>query len=137
MNIFLKLDLSKCEILLFKFKFINDDHNLKTIPVSEFESSVDSDGLKIVVGKKRVEPSGYMMISLSNPREGDVVLSPGEEYEISIAGKIEHTRQLGDILKFKHATYLLDAGVTYQISLSWRGLLSNVVEWRFDPLLQG
>lgn len=135
MNIFLELDSTKSKNLIFKFKFINTYLNSKIIPLSEFESSVDRNGLKIVNGEKRMEPAEYMMISLSSPREGDIVLNPGEEYEISIAATIENTRQLGDILKFKHATYLLDAETTYQISLSWRGFISNVVEWRFGPLL--
>lgn len=135
MNVYLKLDSIKNEKLIFKFKFINTDLNPRVLPVSEFESSVDSDGLKIVNNEQRIEPVKYMMISLSNPRDGDVVLKNGDEYEISIAAVIENTSNLGYILKFKHATYLLDAGITYQINLSWRGFLSNVVKWTFNPLL--
>lgn len=135
MNIFLELSSTKNNNLVFKFKFINTDLNSKIIPISEFESSVDRNGLKIVKDGKRIEPAGYMMISLTNPRGGDIVLNPGDEYEISIEGTIENTKQLGDTLNFKHATYLLDAGTIYQISLSWREFLSNVVKWSFDPLL--
>lgn len=133
MDILLELDSTKRKNLIFKFKFINTDFNSKMIPVSEFESSVDRNGLKIVRNEKRMEPAEYMMISLSNPREGDIILKSGEEYEISIIGTIEKTENLGDILKFKHATYLLDAETTYHISLSWKEFLSNVVEWRFHP----
>lgn len=133
MNAYLEIDSTQNTKLIFKFTFINPEYNDVVLAVSELESTIDSVGLKITKNKERVESVKYMMINLSDPRSGDVILKNGEQYEISIDADIEYTNNLGYILKLKHATYLLDVGATYHINLSWRGLVSNIVKWSFNP----
>lgn len=117
--------------LLFTFNFKNDTDEDKIIPVSEFNNSVDNIGLKIIANGEMLEPVRYVMITLSDPRKGDVILKPKQNYELFIKATIEETKALGYVLKFKNATYLIERGISYKFFYSWRDFKSNEIEWTF------